>query len=208
MLGISMKNYLCITLLIFAIVSAAHVNAQDTSSPRVLLETTKGNIVLELDPEKAPKTVENFLTYVREGYYDGTIFHRVIKGFMIQGGGLTDNMQPKPTHPPVVNEADNLLKNRVGTIAMARTMSPHSATSQFFINVNDNHFLDHTANNPQGWGYCVFGKVIEGLNVVRIIENEKTTSRAGHSDVPEIPVVITSVKILSSILPSRKGLQN
>jgi peptidyl-prolyl cis-trans isomerase B (cyclophilin B) len=142
--------------------------------------------------------VENFLAYVNTGFYEGTIFHRVIKGFMIQGGGLDANMQRKPTQPPVINEADNGLSNRVGTIAMARTPDPHSASAQFFINVKDNLFLDHRAKNAQGWGYCVFGKVVSGMDVVRAIENVPTTSRAGMRDVPQTPVVIVKAEVVKS----------
>lgn len=164
--------------------------SRDENAPQVLLETSKGNIIIELAPGKAPKTVENFLTYVREGHYDGTIFHRVIKGFMIQGGGMTDTMQQKKTRPPIDNEADNNLKNVTGSIAMARTPAPHSATCQFFINVKDNPSLDYKEKSSQGWGYCVFGKVVEGMDVVRAIENLPTGMRAGHRDVPVEPVVI------------------
>lgn len=160
------------------------------SNPKVRLETDKGDIVLELDQRSAPRTVENFLAYVNAGFFDGTIFHRVIKGFMIQGGGLTEDMETKPTNSPIPNEADNGLKNVRGSIAMARTQDPNSATSQFFINTVDNAFLDHKGKSVQGWGYCVFGKVIEGLDVVDAIENLPTTARAGHSDVPADPVFI------------------
>jgi cyclophilin family peptidyl-prolyl cis-trans isomerase len=160
------------------------------SNPKVRLETDKGDIVLELDQRSAPRTVENFLSYVNAGFFDGTIFHRVIKRFMIQGGGLTEDMETKPTNSPIPNEADNGLKNVRGSIAMARTQDPHSATSQFFINTVDNAFLDHKGKSVQGWGYCVFGKVIEGLDVVDAIENLPTTARAGHSDVPADPVFI------------------
>lgn len=164
----------------------------------VQMDTSAGTIVIELDPQKATKTVENFLSYVREGFYEGTIFHRVIKGFMIQGGGMTAEMQPKKGHDPITNEADNGLKNTCGTIAMARTAEPHSATSQFFINVKDNDFLNHSSKSMQGWGYCVFGRVTKGMDVVQSIENVKTTTRAGHGDVPVTAVVIERVRILSA----------
>jgi peptidyl-prolyl cis-trans isomerase B (cyclophilin B) len=177
--------------------NAAPLGKTATGTATVRLETTKGDIVIELLPEKAPKTVENFLTYVRDGYYDGTLFHRVIKGFMIQGGGMTETMQPKKTRSPISNEADNQLKNVVGSIAMARTPEPHSATSQFFINVSDNAPLDHKDKSSQWWGYCVFGKVIKGMDVVHAIENVKTTTRAGHRDVPVEPVVIKHAVIIS-----------
>ena len=156
----------------------------------IKLHTSLGAITLELDAERAPKTVENFLRYVKEGFYDGTIFHRVIAGFMIQGGGFSEGMEQKATHEPVENEAANGLKNAVYTIAMARTPNPHSATAQFFINVADNGFLNHTAPTPQGFGYCVFGRVVEGQDVVDKIGKVKTGNRAGHQDVPVDAVVI------------------
>lgn len=156
----------------------------------IKLETSKGDILIELESEKAPVTVENFLSYVRNGHYDGTIFHRVIDGFMIQGGGFDCEMKQKPAMDPVKNEADNGLKNVKYTLAMARTMDPHSATSQFFINVADNTFLNHTAPNPRGWGYAVFGKVVEGQDVVEEIRKVKTGSHGPHQDVPVEPVEI------------------
>ncbi|MBI3141129.1 MAG: peptidyl-prolyl cis-trans isomerase [Rhodocyclales bacterium] len=156
----------------------------------VKLQTNLGTITLELDVEKAPETVKNFLAYVASGHYDNTIFHRVIDGFMIQGGGFEPGMTQKPTQAPVKNEADNGLKNDRGTIAMARTSDPHSATAQFFINVKDNDFLNHTAPNSQGWGYCVFGKVVEGMDVVDKIRAVKTGSRSFHQDVPVEDVII------------------
>jgi len=156
----------------------------------VKLETSMGEILLELDEEKAPKTAANFLSYVNAGHYDGTIFHRVIDGFMIQGGGMNDAMQEKKTGGPIENEADNGLKNEAYSVAMARTMDPHSATAQFFINVKNNSFLDHTAKNVNGWGYAVFGKVVKGHGVVNKIKAVATGSKAGHDDVPVEPVVI------------------
>ncbi len=162
---------------------------------KVQMQTTYGDIILELDGEKAPETVENFATYVREGFYDGTIFHRVIDGFMIQGGGFEPGMKHKDTHPPVKNEAENGLENLTGTIAMARTPDPHSASSQFFINVKDNAFLDFSSATERGWGYCVFGKVAEGMEVVEKIKKVATTSRAGHQDVPVDDVVIERATI-------------
>ena len=149
------------------------------ANPRVRLDTTMGVVVLELTPRAAPRTVENFLQYVKDGFYDGTLFHRVIKGFMIQGGGLTESMARKPTRPPVVNEADNGLKNRRGSIAMARTGDPHSATAQFFINTADNPSLDFRGKSVRGWGYCVFGRVVQGMDVVAAIEAVPTVS-ASH----------------------------
>jgi peptidyl-prolyl cis-trans isomerase B (cyclophilin B) len=162
----------------------------------VIIRTTFGEIKLELDAEKAPKTVANFLSYARDGFYDGTIFHRVIDNFMIQGGGFDADMRQKATEAAIENEADNGLKNNFGTIAMARTSDPHSATAQFFINIKDNDFLNHSGKNPQGWGYTVFGKVIEGTEVLNKIRSVRTGSRKGHQDVPAEPVIIESVQIV------------
>ena len=161
------------------------------ANPTVLLETTSGDILIELYADKAPATVENFLKYVNEGFYANTIFHRVIKGFMIQGGGLGPRMDEKATRVPVKNEADNGLSNERGTIAMARTMDPHSATAQFFINLVDNDFLNYSAPVPSGWGYCVFGKVVEGMDVVDKIAKVKTKSVGMHENVPTDMVLIT-----------------
>ncbi|MCT9080931.1 peptidylprolyl isomerase [Streptomyces fulvoviolaceus] len=163
---------------------------------RVELTTNFGRIVLELNDAEAPKTVENFLSYVQNGHYDGTIFHRVIPGFMVQGGGFTADMAQKPTQAPVQNEADNGLKNTAYTVAMARTSDPHSATAQFFVNVADNAFLNFTAKNPNGWGYTVFGRVVEGQDVVDQITGVKTGSSRGHQDVPTQSVVIESAKVV------------
>lgn len=162
----------------------------------VILHTNFGSITLELDAERAPDTVANFLQYAREGHYDGTLFHRVIDGFMIQGGGYTPDMQQKPTRAPIQNEADNGLKNTAYTIAMARTPNPHSATSQFFINVVDNPFLDYTEPTAQGYGYCVFGRVTAGRDTVDRIKKVRTGMRAGHQDVPLEDVIIERVEIL------------
>ena len=162
----------------------------------VIMRTTFGEITISLDADKAPKTVANFLNYVREGFYDGTIFHRVIDNFMIQGGGFDTDMRQKATGEPIENEADNGLKNDFGTIAMARTMDPHSATAQFFINVKDNDFLNHSGKNMQGWGYAVFGKVTDGEEVLNKIRALPTTSRSGHQDVPVDPVIIESIEIV------------
>ncbi len=162
----------------------------------VRMETNKGVITLELDGENAPETVANFVDYAKAGFYDGTIFHRVIPGFMIQGGGFTTDMKQKAARAPIKNEAGNGLKNTTGTIAMARTSDPHSATAQFFINVKDNGFLDHTAPTPQGWGYCVFGKVTDGMDVVRAIEHVQTGNRSGFQDVPLTEVVINKVTVV------------
>ena len=166
------------------------------ANPTVLLETTSGDILIELYADKAPATVENFLKYVNEGFYANTIFHRVIKGFMIQGGGMNMKMEEKATHAPIKNEADNGLRNRKYTIAMARTSDPHSATAQFFINVKDNSFLDHRSKDPQGWGYAVFGKVIRGQDVVNQIAAVKTGSRGYYEDVPMQPVIIKRATIV------------
>ncbi|CAB3783539.1 peptidylprolyl isomerase [Pararobbsia alpina] len=162
----------------------------------VELHTNHGVVKIELNAEKAPKTVENFLAYVKQGHYDGTVFHRVIDGFMIQGGGFTPGMEQKPTNAPVDNEAANGLKNEKGTLAMARTNDPHSATAQFFINVKDNDFLNFSSPTPQGWGYCVFGKVVEGLEVIDAIRKVKTGSKGFHQDVPVEDVVIEKAVIV------------
>ena len=149
---------------------------------KAVIATSLGQITIELNQEKAPKTVENFLAYVKSGFYDGTIFHRVIEGFMIQGGGMDKEMKTKPTNPSIENEANNGLSNLYGTIAMARTSSPHSATAQFFINTEDNRGLDFQSETEQGWGYCVFGEVTDGIEVVSAIEEKPTTTRNGHQD--------------------------
>ena len=193
-----MKNLVLVSCLAAGMVVAAADVSADEQAPMVEVKTSHGVIVFELDPKLAPKTVKNFLSYVDDGSYDGTIFHRVIKDFMIQGGGFTPQMVQKKAKPPIVNEADNGLKNNRGAIAMARTMDPHSATAQFFINTVDNSFLDHQAKNAQGWGYCVFGKVVEGMDVVDAITEVKTTSKMGHQDVPVDPVVIEKVVVKTS----------
>lgn len=161
----------------------------------VTLHTNYGVIKLNLFADKAPVTVANFISYVKDGFYDNTIFHRVIDGFMIQGGGFTPDMDQKETKTPIKNEANNKVSNTKGTIAMARTSDPHSATCQFFINVADNSFLDFTAENSQGWGYCVFGEVVEGMDVVNKIKAVRTGRFAGHSDVPVDPVVIERAEL-------------
>ncbi|QHE92103.1 peptidylprolyl isomerase [Pandoraea fibrosis] len=163
----------------------------------VELHTNHGVIRIELDADKAPKTVENFLNYVKNGFYDNTVFHRVINGFMIQGGGFEPGMKQKPTEAPVENEANNGLKNNKYTLAMARTNDPHSATAQFFINVSDNDFLNHSAPTPQGWGYAVFGKVVEGQDIVDQIKGVKTGSKGFHQDVPVDDVVIEKAVIVA-----------
>nr|WP_312205007.1 peptidylprolyl isomerase [Pseudomonas monteilii] len=163
---------------------------------KVKLSTNHGDIVLQLDAEKAPQTTENFVQYVKDGHYNGTVFHRVIKGFMIQGGGFDTNMSQKKTRATIQNEADNGLKNKKYSIAMARTMEPHSASAQFFINSSDNDFLNHSGKNVQGWGYAVFGEVIEGREIVDAIEKVATGSKAGHQDVPKDEVIIEKAEII------------
>ncbi|HEY8355702.1 MAG TPA: peptidylprolyl isomerase [Methylophilaceae bacterium] len=174
---------------LFALACLTSLSAQ--AEPTVQINTSLGPIVVELDSAKAPVTVENFLGYVKSGHYNGTIFHRTIRRFMIQGGGMTADMQEKPTGPAIRNEADNGLKNLTGTIAMARTDDPHSATAQFFINVADNAFLDHKSKDAKGWGYAVFGKVIDGMDIVEKISR----SPVWPGDVPTQPVVIESIEL-------------
>jgi peptidyl-prolyl cis-trans isomerase B (cyclophilin B) len=168
----------------------------------ITLHTSHGDIVLELDFAKAPLSSANFLQYARDGHYNGTIFHRVISNFMIQGGGFEPGMKQKKVRASIQNEADNGLSNLEGTIAMARTMEPHSASSQFFINVSDNPFLNHTSKTSQGWGYTVFGKVISGMDVVNKIKNTRTGAKAGHQDVPMEDVVIETVTVDESKIPA------
>jgi peptidyl-prolyl cis-trans isomerase B (cyclophilin B) len=160
------------------------------------MKTNYGTIVLELNPEKAPKTVANFLAYAKDGFYDGTLFHRVIDKFVIQGGGFGPGMTQKMTRPPIENEANNGLRNARGTLAMARATDPHSATSQFFVNIVDNDFLNYTAPTPAGWGYCVFGKVIDGMHIVDQIKGVVTGSKLGHKDVPLSDVIIEKMQII------------
>jgi len=173
--------------------------------PHVLVETNLGNFELELFPDQAPKSVANFLEYVNSGFYNGTVFHRVIDGFMIQGGGFTPEYERKPTNAPIVNEADNGLKNQRGTIAMARTMEPNSATAQFFINVKDNDFLNHTSKTPRGWGYAVFGKVVKGMDVVDKIRKVKTgPGGVFPQDVPQEAVIIERITVTTA-QPAKKS---
>ena len=204
-----MKNYnllkitLCTFVLVFVLNSCSKKNdeaempiIEETKMTQVTIKTSLGDIQLELDAEKAPITVENFVSIANSGYYTDTIFHRVINGFMVQGGGLTADMSNKSSGTaPIQNEANNGLSNDRGTIAMARTMEPHSATSQFFINHKDNGFLNHTGENPQGWGYAVFGKVTEGMDVVDAIADVATGSSGGHQDVPLEVINIESVTV-------------
>jgi peptidyl-prolyl cis-trans isomerase B (cyclophilin B) len=181
--------------LFFASFSLA-ANADGAAAPQVQLETSMGNIVIELNRDKAPDTVANFIGYVEDGFYDGTIFHRVIENFMVQGGGFDQDFQQKQTKAPVQNEADNGLSNKRGAVAMARTNDPHSATAQFFINTVDNDFLDFKGKTPSGWGYAVFGEVIEGMDVVDKIREVETTMRGPHQDVPAEDIVIIKASVL------------
>ncbi len=194
-----MNRLLAMTALALSLATAPllTVAANGDAHPRVRMETSEGVIVLELNRDKAPVTVDNFLRYVRDGFYDGTIFHRVIQGFMIQGGGYRSDFKKKATRPPIENEADNGLKNRRGTIAMARTSNPHSASAQFFINVADNAFLDFVSPSARGWGYAVFGRVVEGMDVVERIQRLPTGSGGPfRRDVPQREVLIKRVTIL------------
>lgn len=187
-----MKRLLLGLTLFFASVTSAFAN----EPVKVLLKTNKGDITLSLDKAKAPQTVENFLSYVKSGFYTDTVFHRVIKGFMIQGGGMTEDLSRKDTQPPIQNEADNGLSNDKYTIAMARTNAPHSATSQFFINTENNDFLNHKSKSGSGWGYCVFGKVVDGIDVVEAISDVQTQSKPPHGDVPKNPIIIQSASLI------------
>jgi len=162
----------------------------------IKMQTSKGTIEIELDHDAAPKTAENFEQYAKDGFYNGTLFHRVISGFMIQGGGMESGMSQKPTRDPIDNEANNGLKNDIGTVAMARTGDPHSATAQFFINTANNDFLNFTAPTSQGWGYCVFGKVVGGMDIVNEIKTQPTGSTGGHQDVPIEDILIESVEVV------------
>jgi peptidyl-prolyl cis-trans isomerase B (cyclophilin B) len=176
--------------------SFAKENKMTDTSPKVKLTTSLGAIVIQLNAEKAPVSTANFLQYVNEGFYNGTIFHRVIKDFMAQGGGFDTGFKQKATHEPIKNEADNGLTNKRGSIAMARTPDPNSATAQFFINYRDNAFLNHTSPTPSGWGYAVFGEVVEGMDVVDAMANQPTGSRGGHQDVPKTDIVIEKAEVV------------
>ena len=180
---------------LLALTSLFYLNPVIAAPVQVKMETSQGDIILELYTDKAPKTVANFLKYIENGFYSNTIFHRVIDGFMIQGGGFDTKYMRKPTEAPILNEADNGLPNKLGSIAMARTMDPHSATAQFFINVADNDFLNFRAETPDGWGYCVFGKVTDGMDVVDKIKGVETGNKGYHQDVPVEDVVIESVEV-------------
>ncbi len=183
-------------LMLALIITTGSTARAERSKPLVKLDTSLGDITLELYPDKAPDTVANFLQYVKDGHYDGTIFHRIIPTFMIQGGGFDANMSQKPTKSPIKNEADNGLANDKYTVAMARTMDPNSATAQFFINVADNKFLNHSAKTMQGWGYAVFGKVVKGQDVVDKIKAVPTTTKGMYQDVPVTPVVINKAAVV------------
>lgn len=189
------------TLAVFAVLFLALWNAV-AANTTVIIKTSAGDITVELFDEKAPKTVKNFLDYVDSKFFNGTIFHRVIDDFMIQGGGFDEKFAQKPTKKPVANEADKGVKNDLGTIAMARTNDPHSATAQFFINLKDNDFLNHRAKTPRDWGYCAFGKVVAGMEVVNEIKAVPTGNRNGHSDVPRKDVIIN--EIVRASVPSKK----
>lgn len=189
-----LKRFLT-AMVAFAMVSFTIGAYAAEGSKRVKITTNLGVIEVELAPKEAPASVENFLNYAKAGFYDGTIFHRVIEGFMIQGGGFEPGLKKKDTQAPIQNEADNGLQNLVGTLAMARTNDPHSATAQFFINTADNHFLNHTDKSPRGWGYAVFGKVTSGLDVVRQIEGSTTGQKGGMGDVPLEDVIIQKVEV-------------
>ncbi|RLJ19720.1 peptidylprolyl isomerase [bacterium endosymbiont of Escarpia laminata] len=188
-----MKQFFLKTLLTL-LLSGIFANIAAAETVRVKMVTSQGDILLALDREKAPKTVDNFVQYAEDGFFNGTIFHRIIKGFMIQGGGFTSDMDKKETRSPVSNEAKNGLKNKRGSIAMARTSNPHSATAQFFINHKDNSSLDYP--NPDGWGYAVFGEVIEGMDVVDSIASQPTGFKSGMRDVPTTPIIIEKVSVV------------
>jgi peptidyl-prolyl cis-trans isomerase B (cyclophilin B) len=189
-----MKISLVSALVFLAAVAPGDAQDMTDGNPKVEFDTYKGKIIIELFQDKAPQTVQNFLAYVDAKFYDGTIFHRVIPNFMIQGGGFTVDMNQKPTNDPIKNEADNGLENQRGTLAMARTSDPDSATGQFFINSVDNDFLNFKSKTPQGWGYAVFGKVVEGLEVIDAISAVETGTSGMHSDVPVEPVIVNSAK--------------
>ena len=192
-----MRNfYLILVFFLTTTLSFATENKMSEAQTKVKLSTTLGDIVIELNAEKAPLSSANFLTYVKEGFYDGTIFHRVIPNFMAQGGGMDADFKEKKTHAPIKNEADNGLKNVRGTLAMARTNVPDSASSQFFINYTDSSFLDHSSPTPQGWGYAVFGKVVEGMDVVDAMAKQATGNRGGHQDVPKETILINKAEVI------------
>ncbi len=188
---------LAMMLLLTSNLSFAKENKMSDDQIKVQFQTTLGNFVIQVNSEKAPISAENFLTYVKEGFYDGTIFHRIIPGFMAQGGGFTPDFDQKAVHDPIKNEADNGLKNTRGTVAMARTPDPDSATAQFFINYKDNSFLDYTSPTPNGWGYAVFGEVVEGMDVVDEMAKQPTGNHGPHQDVPKTPIIIEKAVIIT-----------
>jgi len=190
------KTLVYLMLLLFTTLSFATEKKMSDTQTKVKLTTSLGAIVIQLDNAKAPVSAANFAEYVKNGFYDGTIFHRVIPGFMAQGGGFDTSFNQKETKTPIKNEADNGLKNKRGTLAMARTNDPNSATAQFFINYKDNSFLDHTSPTPSGWGYAVFGEVVEGMDVVDAMAKEPTGNRGGHQDVPKTDIVIEKAEIV------------
>ncbi len=190
------KAIVYLMLFLFTTLSFATEKKMSDTQTKVKLTTSLGAIVIQLNNEKAPISAANFATYVKEGFYNGTIFHRVIPGFMAQGGGFDTGFNQKSTNPTIQNEADNGLKNTRGSLAMARTNAPHSASSQFFINYKDNSFLDHTSPSPSGWGYAVFGEVIEGMDVVDAMAKQPTGNRGGHQDVPKTDIVIETAEII------------
>ena len=192
-----MRNTLVyLMLFLFSTLSFATEKQMPDTQTKIKLTTTLGAIVIQLDNAKAPVSAANFADYVKQGFYNGTIFHRVIPGFMAQGGGFDSSFEQKTTQAPIKNEADNGLKNKRGTLAMARTNDPNSATAQFFINLKDNGFLDHTSPTPSGWGYAVFGEVIEGMEVVDAMAKQPTGNRGGHQDVPKTDIVIEKAEII------------
>ena len=191
-----MSRYFSLAIIVIIASLAVMAITQGERSMKVSIKTNHGTITLELYPDKAPATVENFVGYVKDGFYNGTVFHRVIPGFMIQGGGMLPGMEQKETKATIKNEADNGLTNDIGTIAMARTPDPDSASSQFFINAKDNDFLNFSSPTPQGWGYCVFGKVVDGMDVVEAIEKVTTGSASGHQDVPVDDVIIEEASMV------------
>lgn len=195
-MNLSMASLVCFLALAGSAQQPAPKAAAPAPSPQVALETTKGRIVIELYPDKAPKTVKNFLDYVKSGHYNGTIFHRVVPDFVVQGGGLTPDLTEKPTREPVQNEADNRLLNQRGSVAMARTGDPHSARAQFFVNLTNNGFLNFTGKSAQGWGYTVFGQVVEGMEVVDAIAKLPTATKGNYQGVPTQPVIIQKAVVL------------
>jgi peptidyl-prolyl cis-trans isomerase B (cyclophilin B) len=192
-----MRNtFVYLMLFLFPTLSFATENKMSDTQTKVKMTTSLGAIVIKLDNAKAPVSAANFADYVKQGFYNGTIFHRVIPGFMAQGGGFDTKFEQKATKAPIKNEADNGLKNKRGTLAMARTNDPNSATAQFFINYKDNSFLDHTSPSPSGWGYAVFGEVIEGMDIVDQMAKQPTGNRGGHQDVPKTDIVIETAEII------------